>query len=186
MTTFKFQVGQTYTTPDGSYTVVRRTDKTVWLNGNGVTLRKRINIVFQTETIYHNCFEIEAKSEITSIKGRYDNGTYQVTYKNGVVSYLQRHTIIKSGGEHLINQLEEKSNDVLAEIIDILNNDEMMSKLDAIENIENIDKIRTLRPHPAKTWETWLNHALENFNESRLIEDCPKAITKAYSLTQNL
>jgi hypothetical protein len=184
MTTFKFQVGQTYTTPDGIYTIQRRTDKTVWLNENGVTLRKRINMVFQTETIYHNCFEIEAKSEITSINGQYPNGTYQVTYKNGVVSYLQRHTIIKSGGQNLLNELEEKSNDVLAEIIDILNNDEMMSKLDSIENIENIDKIRTLRPKKTMSWATWLNHALENFNESRLIEECPKLIDKAYQLAK--
>jgi hypothetical protein len=177
MTTF--QVGQTYNTPDGSYTMLRRTDKTVWLlNGNGVTLRKRINMVFQTETIYHNCFEIEAKSEITAIKGRYDNGTYQVTYKNGIIDYLKRNTIIKSGGEQLLNDLEETSNDVLAEIINILNNDEMMSKLNEV-GFED-------QPSLTKTWEQWLEFALENFNETRLIEDCPKAITKAYSLTQNL
>jgi hypothetical protein len=61
-----------------------------------------------------------------------------------------------------------------------------MAKLATIEELEDSDKIRILRPHPAKTWKAWLEFALTHYTPNRLIEDCPKVIAKAYSLTQNL
>jgi hypothetical protein len=153
MTTFKFEIGQTYTTPDGSYTVVRRTEKTVWLNGNGVTLRKRVKVEFDREYIVINLLTVRA---LVNVKTDTDK----------------------------INL--DKITDIKIQIIGILINPEIMSKLNAIEELEDSDKIRILRPHPAKTWRQWFEFALTHYTPNRLIEDCPKAITKAYSLTQNL
>jgi hypothetical protein len=153
MTTF--QVGQTYNTPDGIYTIQRRTDKTVWLETEDNTIiQKRVKVEFDREYIVIDLLTVRAL--VPNVKTDTDK----------------------------INL--DKSTDIKIQIIGILINPEIMDKLAMIENIENIDKIRTLRPHPAKTWKAWLEFALTHYTPNRLMDECPKLIDKAYSLTQNL
>jgi hypothetical protein len=80
----------------------------------------------------------------------------------------------------------DKITDIKIQIIGILINPEIMAKLATIEELEDSDKIRILRPHPAKTWRQWFEFALTHYTPNRLIDECPKVIAKAYSLTQNL
>jgi hypothetical protein len=150
MTTF--QVGQTYTTPDGIYTIQRRTEKTVWLlNGDDIVIQKRVTVEFDREYIVINLLTVRALVPNANVKTDTD-----------------------------------KITDIKIQIIGILINSSIMAKLATIEELEDSDKIRILRPHPAKTWKAWLEFALTHYTPNRLIEDCPKVIAKAYSLTQNL
>ena len=151
--TVKFQVGQTYTTPDGAYTVVRRTDKTVWLETKDNTIiQKRVKVEFNREYIVINLLTVRA--------------------------------LVLNVKTDKINL--DESTDIKIQIIGILINPEIMSKLNAIEELEDSDKIRILRPHPAKTWRQWFEFALTHYTPNRLMDECPKVIAKAYSLTQNL
>jgi hypothetical protein len=148
MTTF--QVGQTYNTPDGSYTMLRRTDKTVWLETeDNKTIQKRVKVEVDREYIVINLLTVRA-----------------------LVPNVKTDT--------------DKITDIKIQIIGILINPEIMAKLATIEELEDSDKIRILRPHPAKTWRQWFEFALTHYTPNRLIDECPKVIAKAYSLTQNL
>jgi hypothetical protein len=151
--TVKFEIDQTYNTPDGSYTVVRRTDKTVWLETEDNTIiQKRVKVEFDREYI--------------------------------VINLLTFRALVLNVKTDKINL--DKITDIKIQIIGILINPEIMAKLATIEELEDSDKIRTLRPHPAKTWLQWFEFALTHYTPNRLMDECPKVIAKAYSLTQNL
>jgi hypothetical protein len=67
MTTF--QVGQTYTTPDGIYTIQRRTEKTVWLlNGDDIVIQKRVKVEFDREYIVINLLTVRALVPNANVK----------------------------------------------------------------------------------------------------------------------
>jgi hypothetical protein len=67
--TVKFEVGQTYTTPDGIYTIQRRTEKTVWLlNGDDIVIQKRVKVEFDREYIVINLLTVRALVPNANVK----------------------------------------------------------------------------------------------------------------------
>jgi hypothetical protein len=96
---------------------------------------------------------------------------------------LTERQLIQLGCKHLIEAQNKVVNDVKTQLKSILNNPEMMSKLNAIENIENIDNILELRPKKTMSWATWLNHAIVSYTAVQLIES-KETINKAYQLAK--
>jgi hypothetical protein len=125
---------------------------------------------------------LNAPKTIKIMTGKLCNGTYGV-WVDGKYDYLTEHQINLFGAKDQIEAQNKLIDDVLAKLIDILNNDEMMSKLNAIENIENIDNILELRPKKTMSWATWLNHAIVSYTAVQLIES-KETINKAYQLAK--
>jgi hypothetical protein len=135
-----------------------------------------------TENLQKEYDQLNAPKTIKIMTGKLCNGTYGV-WVDGKYDYLTERQLIQLGCKHLIEAQNKVVNDVKTQLKSILNNPEMMSKLNAIENIENIDNILELRPKKTMSWATWLNHAIVSYTAVQLIES-KETINKAYQLAK--
>jgi hypothetical protein len=122
---------------------------------------------------------LNAPKTIKIMTGKLCNGTYGA-WVDEKYDYLTERQLIQLGCKHLIDEQNKVVNDVKTQLKSILNNPEMMSKLNAIEQD---DEIALLRPKKTMSWVTWLNHASVSYTAVQLIES-QETINKAYQLAK--
>jgi hypothetical protein len=140
-----------------------------------------IDLRASTDKLKKEYDRLNEPKTVKIVTGKLSNGTYGC-WVNGKYDYLTERQITLFGAKDQIEAQNQMSDIIKSKLKDIINNPEMMSKLN--EEVESNDNILELRPKKTMSWQAWLEFALENFNESRLIAECPKLIDKAYQLAK--
>jgi two-component SAPR family response regulator len=132
-----------------------------------------------TENLQKEYDRLNAPKTVKIATGKLCNGTYGA-WVDGKYDYLTEHQISIFGAKDQIDAQNKLIDDVKTQLKSILNNPEMMSKLNEVESNDNILE---LRPKKTMSWATWLNHAIVSYTAVQLIES-QETINKAYQLAK--